>query len=180
MDETAPAIALVAAVAENGVIGAGGHLPWRIPSELRHFRKITMGKPVIMGRKTFASLGKPLAGRDNIVLTRDGGFLAEGAQIARTAQAALDLARQCAKRRGAREIMVIGGAKIYAALMPLASRIYLTRVHASPEGDVRFPAIEASQWQEVWREDRPKAAGDEHGYTLLILERAGPPAAAGH
>jgi dihydrofolate reductase len=180
MDETAPAIALVAAVAENGVIGAGGHLPWRIPSELRHFRKITMGKPVIMGRKTFASLGKPLADRDNIVLTRDGGFLAEGAQIARTAQAALDLARQCAKRRGAREIMVIGGAKIYAALMPLASRIYLTRVHASPEGDVFFPSLEPSLWREVSRLYCPRAEGDDHNYTVLVLEREGSPKAAEH
>ncbi|NJM33841.1 MAG: dihydrofolate reductase [Rhodomicrobium sp.] len=180
MNAAAPVVALVAAVAENGVIGRGGRLPWRIPSELHHFRKLTMGKPVIMGRKTFASLGKPLPGRDNIVLTRDAGFKAEGAIIARMAEAALNEAQRCARVRAASEIMVIGGAEIYTELMPFAGRIHLTRVHARPGGDTYFPPIEPALWREVSRIYRQKADGDDHDYSVLILERAGPPPAGGH
>jgi dihydrofolate reductase len=166
-----PRIALAVAVAENNVIGRNGRLPWRIPSELRHFRQITMGKPLIMGRKTFASLKKPLEGRDNIVVTRDPGFTADGALHAATLEEAIGLARTCAEARGADEIMVIGGAQIYEATLALAQRIYLTRVHAAPEGDTYFPVLDAAQWREtesVTVEPGPK---DEFGYTLSILDR---------
>jgi dihydrofolate reductase len=166
-----PRIALVVAVAENNVIGDKGRLPWRIPSELRHFRRITMGKPLIMGRKTFASLKKPLQGRDNIVLTRAPEFAADGAHHAATLDEVIDLARKCAEARGADEIMVIGGAQIYEATLALARRIYLTRIHAAPEGDTYFPALDAAEWREtdsVTCEAGPK---DEFGYTLSILDR---------
>jgi dihydrofolate reductase len=130
-----------------------------------------MGKPLLMGRKTFASLKKPLEGRDNIVLTRDPGFTADGALYAATLDEAMDIARTCAEARGADEIMVIGGAQIYEATLAIAQRIYLTRVHAAPEGDTYFPVLDAAQWHEtesVAGEPGPK---DEFGYTLSILDR---------
>ena len=136
-----PVIALVVGIAENRVIGRGGDLPWRLPSDMKRFRRITMGKPLIMGRKTFASLPKALDGRDNIVVTRNAAFAAEGAIVARDLDEALRIARECAKARGADEIVVIGGAEIFRAALPLADRIYLTRVHALLEGDVFFPRM---------------------------------------
>ena len=118
-------ISLIVAVAENGVIGRNGALPWHVPSDLKTFRRHTMGKPVIMGRKTYASIGKPLPGRDNIVVTRDAGFSAAGTNRAASIDEALDIARQKAAERGVDEIMVIGGAEIFALTVPLADRIYL-------------------------------------------------------
>jgi dihydrofolate reductase len=169
--DESPIIALVVAVAENGVIGRNGRLPWRIPSELQHFKRITMGKPLIMGRNTFASLKKPLEGRDNIVLTRNADYAPNGAIVAHDADKAIDIARRCAKQRGADEIMVIGGAEIYTLMFPHARRIYLTRIHAAPEGDVHFPAYDAARWRE--REARLQSRGpkDDHDYTLSVLER---------
>jgi dihydrofolate reductase len=165
------ALVLVAAVAENGVIGRGGALPWRLKSDMQHFRAITLGKPVVMGRKTYLSLGKPLARRTNIVVSRDRTFAAPGVLVAPTVEAALTAARGDALRRGAAEIAVIGGADIYAQTMPAADRLAITRVHLQPNGDTRFPAIDADVWQEVERTERGAGADDEASFTLITYQR---------
>ena len=165
-----PIIALIVAIAENGVIGGNGRLPWRIPSELQHFKRITMGKPLIMGRKTFASLKKPLEGRDNIVLTRDRDFSSDGAITVSSLDEAIAIARDCAARRGVKEIMVIGGAEIYRLTLPLASRIYLTRIHTQAEGDIYFPALIEREWRETEAVPHPRGPKDDFSYTLSVLE----------
>lgn len=165
-------ISLIVAVAENGVIGRNGALPWHVPSDLKTFRRITMGKPVVMGRKTFTSIGKPLPGRDNIIVTRDASFSASGTDHAASIDAALDIARRKATERGVDEIMVIGGAEIFALTLPMADRIYLTRIHARPDGDVVFPDPDPGVWREVSRAPVPPDPRDDAAATLLILERA--------
>ena len=164
-------ISLVVAVAENGVIGRQGQLPWRMPSDLKIFRRLTMGKPIIMGRRTFDSIGKALDGRDNIVVTRDGSFLAPGAIVATSLQEALAIAKRAALLRGADEVMVIGGAEIFALALPLADRVYLTRIHASPSGDISFPPLDPSEWSETKREPTTPDPRDDHTATLTIHER---------
>jgi dihydrofolate reductase len=167
---------LIVAAAENDVIGRSGELPWRLPSDLKAFRRRTIGKPVIMGRKTFCSLPKPLDGRDMIVITRDhdfaSGLAARGAHAASDWDSARALAETCAKVRNASEIMVIGGASIYAAALPCASRIYLTRVRAHVEGDVTFPPLDPREWREASREDMPRGPKDDHIFSIITLERA--------
>lgn len=164
-------ISLVVAVAENGVIGRDGTLPWRLSTDMRTFRRLTMGKPVIMGRRTFQSLTKPLEGRDNIVVSRDPGFAPQGASAVESVTEALTLARILATTRGADEIMVIGGADIFAAVLPVTDRIYWTEVHASPSGDVHFPPFEPGEWREVSREPLDQGPKDEYAATLKVLER---------
>ena len=164
-------ITLVVAVAENGVIGHKGGLPWRLSSDLQTFRRLTMGKPLIMGRRTFQSLKKPLDGRDNIVVTRDDGFRPDGAIVVPSLEAALARAKDCAKARGAEEIMVIGGADIFAASLPLADRIYKTEVHGRPEGDTLMPEVDWKAWGEVSREALPRGPHDDYGATVIRLER---------
>ncbi len=133
-------IVIIAAVAENGVIGRGGTMPWRLKSDMQHFRALTMGKPAVMGRKTYLSLSiKPLPGRTNIVVSRDPAFTAPGVLVAPSLQAALEAARGDAMRRGADAVMIIGGTEIYAQAMPLASRLEITEAHLKPEGDSAFP-----------------------------------------
>ena len=173
-----PIVAVVVAVAENGVIGRAGGLPWRIPSEMGHFRRVTLDKPVIMGRKTFGSLKKPLAQRDNIVLTHNREYAPQGAIAVESVEQALKVAGDCAMARAAKEIMVIGGAAIYAALLPRAARIYFTRVHASPDGDVSFPELDPGLWSEVSSEHHPSRENDEFDYTISVFERAGTDRAA--
>ena len=167
-------LSLIVAVAENGVIGKGGGLPWRLSSDLKTFRRLTMGKPIVMGRRTFQSIGKPLDGRDNIVVTRDPHFEVQGVSAVATIDEALTLARILATTRGADEVMVIGGADIYETLLPRADRIYLTRVHASPQGDRHFPPLDPSEWTEVSREALPKGDRDQYAATLIVLERKDP------
>jgi dihydrofolate reductase len=167
-------VSLIVAAAENGVIGAAGGLPWRLSSDLKTFRRLTMGKPIIMGRKTFQTLKKPLDGRENIVVTRDAMFEATGVTAVNSVADAMTLARVLAITSGADEIMIMGGAEIYAGALPYADRIYLTRVHASPEGDVHFPELEVDQWREVSRETLPRGARDQYDATLIVLERTGP------
>lgn len=165
-------LAFVVAVARNGVIGRDGDLPWRIPSDLKLFRRLTMGKPVVMGRRTWSTLQKrPLDGRDNIVVTRDRSFTAPGAIVVHTPQDAVAAGRRCAEARGADEVAVIGGAEIYRALLDLADRIYLTEVDATPAGDVVFPALDPAHWREVSREALPRGERDEHGALLRVLDR---------
>ena len=167
-------LSLIVAVAENGVIGKDGELPWRLSSDLKTFRRLTMGKPIIMGRRTFQSIGKPLDGRDNIVVTRDPNFEAAGVSAADSVADALTLARVMARTRGADEIMVIGGADIYNLTLPAADRVYLTRVHASPDGDRYFPDLAAEEWREVSREKLPQGERDAHPATLIVFERNAP------
>ena len=164
-------IVIVAAIGENNVIGKDGQLPWKIRSDLRHFRALTLDRPVIMGRKTYESIGKPLDRRTNIVITRDPKFAAEGVETAPSLEAALDLAGKDAEKRGVDEIMVIGGADIFAAAMPLADRLEITHVHASPEGDVYFPAIDAKVWYEDKREKREVGPGDDAGCSVATYLR---------
>lgn len=160
-----PRISLIVARAENGVIGADGKLPWRIPADMKWFKANTLGKPVIMGRKTWESLPKrPLPERRNIVITRNATYRAEGAEVVPSLAAALAL---CA---GADEVMVIGGAEIYALALPQASRIYLTRVHASPTGDAHMPEFSSARWREVSCE-RHATEGGAPAFDFVVLER---------
>ena len=167
-----PALVLVVAVAENGVIGRGGALPWRLKSEMAHFKSTTMGTPVMMGRKSWDSLPKkPLPGRTNIVVTRDASFTAPGALVATSIDRALEAARGDALRRGADRISVIGGADIFQATLPLADRIAFTRVHLSPEGDTFFPALNADEWQETAAREHPAGPHDEAAFTIATYQR---------
>ena len=159
-------IVLVAAIGDNFVIGRDGQLPWRLKSDLQHFRKVTLNRPVIMGRKTHESIGKVLPGRTNIVLTRDLALVAPGAVLATSLDAALGFARTDAARRGVDEIMVIGGSDIFSATMPMADRLEITHVHALPEGDTLFPPIDPEAWEEVSREDHYAGADDDFNFTV--------------
>ena len=169
-----PAILIIAAVSDNGVIGRGNALPWRLKSDLKNFRALTMGKPVVMGRKTYLSIGKPLAGRTVIVVSRDPSFAAPGILVAPTHEAALAAARGDALRRAADWIVVAGGAEIYAQTLPLAARVVVTRVHRCAEGDVLFPPIDGGAWRETARQKHAAAAGDDADFSVVIYER-GPP-----
>ncbi len=166
-------LVLVAAIAENGVIGRDGTLPWRLKSDMQHFRRLTTGHPVLMGRKTYLSLArKPLPGRTNIVVSRDRAFRAPGVVVAATLADALDVARGDALRRGADAIMVIGGADLFAQTMAQAARLEITRVHAEPAGDIVFPPIDPRVWQEVARSEHQAGPGDDMGFTVLTYARA--------
>lgn len=164
-------IVLVAAIGENSVIGREGQLPWRLKSDLQHFRKLTLNRPVIMGRKTHESIGKVLPGRTNIVLTRDFTLVAQGAVIATSLDAALAFARTDAGKRGVDEIMVIGGNDIFTATMSMADRLEITHVHTSPEGDAYFPPIDPEVWEEVSREDHYAGPDDDADFTLVTYTR---------
>ena len=164
-------ISLIVAVASNGVIGANGGLPWRLSSDLKTFRRLTLGKPIVMGRKTFASLGKPLDGRDNIVVTRDPHFEADGVSVFNSVSDALVLARTLARTNGSDEVMIIGGAEIYRVALPLANRIYWTAVDAAPEGDVVFPPLNSGEWNQVSSEVLPRGPRDDHAASLIIFDR---------
>jgi dihydrofolate reductase len=165
---TEPVIALIVAVAENGVIGRDGKLPWRIPEDMKWFRERTAGRPLIMGRKTWESFPKrPLPGRTNIVITRDASYKAEGAVVVTSLPAALDVAYGEAPE----EIMVIGGAEIYRAALPLVRRIYLTSVHGEIEGDTLFPPIDRADWHETIVGVYPSSAERPIGYSFVILDK---------
>jgi dihydrofolate reductase len=166
-------IILVVAVAENGVIGRDNALPWRIKSDLKFFKSVTMNKPVVMGRRTYDSIGKPLPGRTNIVVTRRPDFDATGIVVAPGIEQALAVARGDALRRGADAIAVIGGTDIFRQTMPLAERLILTLVHAKPPGDTYFPAVDPAVWREAERLPQPKGPDDEYGFTIVNYERAG-------
>ncbi len=160
------------AVARNGVIGRDNALPWRLKSDLASFKRITMGKPVIMGRKTWDSLPlKPLPGRLNIVLSRDGSFQPPKAVVCERFNEAIELAREQAEDDGAEEVCVIGGVALFELALPKAKRLYLTEVDAEPEGDVHFPAFSEADWREVSREAHPAGEGDDHAFVLRVLER---------
>ena len=144
---------LVAAVAENGVIGVNGKLPWHLPEDLQHFKRLTVGHPVIMGRRTWESIGRPLPNRTNIVVSRRDDFQAAGANVAPSLEAALALCT------GAGPVFVIGGGEVYRAALPYAAGLVLTRIHRDYEGDARFPAIDPADWKESRREEHVSASG---------------------
>jgi dihydrofolate reductase len=156
-------IVLVVARADNGVIGRDGKLPWHLPADLKHFKRVTMGSPMIMGRKTFDSLPGPLPGRRHIVLTRDSGWQAAGTETARTADEAL-------AKAGGERVTVIGGAQIFQLLLADATAVELTEVHCDAAGDVVMPALDPAHWREVSRDDRP-AEGGKPAFSFVRLER---------
>jgi dihydrofolate reductase len=166
------ALVLVVAVADNDVIGQDGRLPWRLKSEMKRFRALTWGQPIVVGRRTYLSFSKqPLPGRTNIVVSRDPNFAAAGAVVAVSLAAALEVARGDALRRGVDTIVVAGGADIYAQTIARADRMVLTRVHLEPNGDAKFPAVDPSVWKEVQRTDYVAEADDEAPYTVYVYER---------
>ncbi|MFO7552544.1 MAG: dihydrofolate reductase [Haliea sp.] len=160
------------AMAANGVIGRDNGLPWHLPGDLRHFKRTTLGKPIIMGRKTFESIGRPLPGRPNIVISRRDNWSAEGVAVAASLEAALDSAQALAAASGAEELVVIGGAQIYAAALPLASRLYVTEVHAEVAGDTWFPPLNPAAWREIAREEHAATSDNPYPYAFVVYERA--------
>ncbi|MBL8574579.1 MAG: dihydrofolate reductase [Hyphomicrobiaceae bacterium] len=170
MSAAVPVI-IVAAVARNRVIGRGNELVWRLPSDLRHFKAVTLGKPVVMGRKTFQSIGRALPGRPNIVVSRDAGFAAEGIETAPDLATALARARAVAAASGADAVAVIGGGEIYAQAMGLADRLEITEVDLAPEGDTLFPAIDPRLWREVARLEGIRGERDEAAFSFVSFER---------
>lgn len=164
-------IVLLAAVAENGVIGRGNALPWRLKSDMAHFRALTMGKPVVIGRKTYLSIGKPLPDRTTIVVSRDRTFAAPGIVVAPSLEAALAVARGDALRRDVDTIIVAGGAEIYAQAFPLATSLAITAVHKCIEGDTRFPLIDPKMWHESARSEHAPATEDEASFAFVTYVR---------
>jgi dihydrofolate reductase len=168
-----PQIVFVVAVADNGVIGRDNALPWHLRSDLKRFKAITLNRPVIMGRKTFMSIGRPLPGRTNIVVTRDKEFQARGVVIAPSLEAAYDVARGDALRRLVTEIMVIGGAEIFAQGRDRAHRLEVTEVHAAPEGDTWLAPVDAAEWDEVARTRHAAGEGDTSDFSYVTYRRRG-------
>jgi dihydrofolate reductase len=164
-------LALVWAMARNRTIGRDNALPWHLPEDLKFFKRVTMGKPIIMGRKTWDSIGRPLPGRCNIVISRNKDFKADGIEAVSSLQQALSLAEQILLRDSSDEVCVIGGAEIYAQALPQADRLYLTQVHADVAGDTFFPQFDMSQWQEVEREDFAASGDNLYDYSFLVLEK---------
>jgi len=164
-------IVLIVAVADNGVIGADGAIPWRLKTDMQRLKALTVGKPVVMGRKTFLSLRRPLPGRTNIVMTRDSGFRRPGAVVTTSLQQALDVAKGDALRRFVTEIAVIGGAEIYAQWMGQADRLEVTEVHANPAGDTRFAPIDKAVWKEVARIENPAGPDDSAAFSYVTYIR---------
>jgi dihydrofolate reductase len=164
-------LAFVVAVGKNRVIGHGGGLPWRLSTDLKHFKALTMGKPILMGRRTWDSIGRPLPGRETIVVTRDANFSAEGAHVAHSIEAGLELAEEQATRLQADTIMIVGGSDIFAALLDRADIIHLTEVDLAPEGDVLFPSLDPTRWVEVACETPPRAANDEANVRFMTFAR---------
>jgi dihydrofolate reductase len=162
-----PRLVLVVAVAENGVIGKNGQLPWKIPGDLKRFKKLTLGKPVVMGRLTYESMGGPLKGRTNIVLTTNAAYKAEGATVVTNLDDALSLAA----RDNTDEIAIIGGNVVFAETLPRASKLEITEVHGAPEGDAYFPPFDKREWKEMLRDGPHQGPGDSLPYTFVTYER---------
>jgi dihydrofolate reductase len=164
-------LVLVAAVAENGVIGRAGTMPWRLRTDLKRFRTLTIGHPVIMGRKTWLTFGQPPVGRTSIVISRDPEFAAPGIVAAPSLEAALEVAEGDALRRAAAAIVIGGGAGLYSKTISMAARLEITRVHARPQGDTVFPDIDPAQWRETARQEFPAGPDDDAPFTTLTYER---------
>ncbi len=166
-----PPLLIVAAVAQNGVIGANSRLLWRLSSDLKRFKALTVGKPLVMGRKTFESIGRPLPGRETIVVTRHAAFVPAGALVAHSLKAAVALAADRAAAMGADAIVIAGGGEIYAQAIGLADRLAITEVALAPEGDTRFPPIDPSVWREVRREPGERGPNDEADFVFVDYVR---------
>ena len=164
-------VAQIVAMASNRVIGRNNQLPWYLPNDLKYFKATTMGKPIIMGRKTYESIGKPLPGRTNIVLTNSRDFQADGVKVVHSVEEALSVAEGVALIDGAEEVMVIGGAEIYALFQPHTNRLYLTEVKAEVDGDAYFPELSWAQWQERGREDFSAAGPNPYDYSFVVYDR---------
>jgi dihydrofolate reductase len=164
-------IVLIAAVADNGVIGADNAIPWRLKGDMQRLKTMTMSKPVVMGRKTFASLKRPLSGRTNIVITRDPDFASPGVVATTSFETARAIAHADALRRGAADIAVLGGAEIYAHFLEIADRLEITEVHATPKGNTRFPAIDRNVWQEAARVRHEAGPDDSAAYSYVTYRR---------
>jgi len=165
-------LALIVAQGRNRVIGNENRLPWYLPEDLRYFKQVTLGKPIIMGRKTYESIGKPLPGRTNIVITRDPDWFADGVKLSASLEEAVEIAEAQALVDGGDEAVIIGGAQIYAQSLSLVDRLYMTEVDAEPEGDAWFPEVDYSLWVELARESFP--AGDQpnrYPYAFVVYER---------
>lgn len=162
-------IALIVAASQNNVIGLNNQLPWHLPEDLQYFKAVTMGKPILMGRKTYDSIGRPLPGRVNIVLTRDNSWSAQGVEVVNDLESAIAVAKKTCTATGADELMVIGGEQIYRKFLPAANKLYLTKVEAEIEGDAYFPNIDEKKWQQV-AEKIPEKAGN-YAYRFVVLER---------
>jgi dihydrofolate reductase (EC 1.5.1.3) len=164
-------LAIVVAVAENGTIGRDNELPWYLPEDLKHFKRVTLGHPVVMGRNTYDSIGKPLPGRANIVVTRNPDWVREGVLVAHSLEEAIEIGRKEAEGAGVSTVMVIGGAEFYRQTLPCAHRLYLTEVHAEVLGDAYFPEFDRSEWQELKRENFPRDERNPFDYSFITLER---------
>jgi len=158
-------------MARNRVIGRNNALPWYLPEDLRYFKQVTMGKPIIMGRRTWESIGRPLPGRTNIVISRDPEFSADGVKVVQSLEAAITLAEHVTVIDGGDEAVVMGGAQIYEMALPMADRLYMTQVHADVDGDVLFPEFELSAWHELGREDFSASDANPYDYSFVVLER---------
>ncbi|QMV01374.1 diacylglycerol kinase [Devosia sp. D6-9] len=163
--------AMIAAVGSNGVIGAGNAMPWRLPSDFAHFKRTTMGKPLIMGRKTFESIGKALPGRINIVVTRQKGYQPDGVLVIDSLDAAIDHARTIAEAEGVDEVFIGGGGELYREAMPLADRLYITEVDLAPQGDTVFPSIDHNVWVVVDEPEVPLTGKDTASFRVKVYER---------
>jgi dihydrofolate reductase len=165
-------LALIVAAARNRAIGLHNKMPWHLPEDLKYFKRVTLGKPVIMGRNTFESIGRPLPGRPNIVISRNAGYKADGITLVNSLEAALQAAAQLLPP-GVDEVMVIGGAQIYAQALPQTTRLYLTEVDAEPQADAFFPAIDRAGWRETARESYAACERNPYAYSFVVLDRAG-------
>lgn len=164
-------VVIIAAVARNGVIGGGNTLPWRLSSDLKHFKALTMGKPMIMGRKTFDSIGKPLPGRETIIVTKGGKLPVKGVFTAQSMERALEVGLERAEAMATDEVCVVGGGEIYRMAMDFADRLYITHVDLAPRGDVFFPAINEAQWQQTSLQECVRSDKDEAGFSFAIYDR---------
>ena len=171
-DPTEPIVSMIVAMASNRVIGRNNQLPWYLPNDLKYFKAATMGKPIVMGRKTFESIGRPLPGRANIVVTSNPEFTAEGVKVVHSPEEAMRLGKDIAFVDGAKEVMVIGGSQLYQEMLPLAQRLYLTEVKAEVEGDALFPLVDWSGWQEQGREEFKAQAPNPYDYSFVVYNRA--------
>ncbi|GLQ54565.1 dihydrofolate reductase [Devosia nitrariae] len=167
-------IAMIAAVAENGVIGRDQTIPWRIPSDMAYFKRTTMGKPIVMGRKQYETVGKPLPGRTNIVVTRQTDYRPDGVIVMNDLETAIARAKTIAEADGVGEVMILGGGEIYRQAMPLADRLYISHVALSPDGDVTFPAIDPDHWRIVDELAVPPSEKDAAAFRVKVYERRSP------
>lgn len=164
-------LSIIVAQAQNRVIGINNNLPWHLPEDLRYFKQVTMGKPIIMGRKTYESIGRPLPGRTNIVVSRDAEYQPDNVKVVNSLEAARDLAESVCTVNGCDEAMVIGGAQIYEQALALADRLYLTQVHADVNGDAWFPVFHPGDWAEIGRQDFSADGPNPYDYSFIVLKR---------